>query len=140
MSPSLPRLGRTFFAWASALTVAACGLSARDGSPSRIMAALPEWESVGLSFVGPAGLWLALGEAALVLGAWSLARGRGALARLGGWVLVAWAALWYANGLRWLVAAPDGMSLAIFAALLVALLACLLATRAPRRALLDESA
>ena len=114
------------------MTVAGCGLSALGGAETRLMAAAPEMESFGLTYVGRNGAAVAFAEAALVFTAWWLARGSGVLARIGGWTLVAWAALWSANGLRWLLAAPDGMSLGICAGLLAALLCTLLATRPPR--------
>jgi len=137
MLRSLPRLVRTLFAWSSAALVAACGVAAWRGTAVRVMAALPEMDSFGLSYLGRRGALLAWSEALLVLLAWRLARGQGALARAAGWLLVGWAALWTVNGLRWLVAAPDGMSLGIFAGLVVALLCTVLATRPPRVPLAD---
>lgn len=131
MLRSLPRLGRTLFAWSSAVTVAACGAAAWKGGSVRVMAALPEMASVGLTYAGRRGALLAFLEAALVLIAWRISRGTRMRARLGGWLLLAWAALWTFNGLRWLVAAPDAISLGILGGLIMALLCTLLATRPP---------
>lgn len=135
---SLSSLGRTFFAWSSAITVAACGLVAFRGSSARIMSAGPAFESAGLTYAGTAGALLAALEAVLVLGAWWLARRSGVLARLSGWLLVAWATLWCVNALRWFRAAPDGMSLGIFAGLCAALLCALPSTRSPGPRLVRE--
>jgi hypothetical protein len=139
MLASLARGMRTFFAWSSALAVAGCGVSAWRGE-ARIMAAEPAMESFLLSYRGEAGALLAFTEALLALLAWSLARRGRVLARLGGGWLVAWAGLWTVNALRWLRAAPDGLSLAISAGLILALACALAALRAPRLALADASA
>lgn len=136
----LLRLLRVLFVTSSTLTVLACGVAAARGHEARLMAAGPEWESFGLTYVGPAGARLAFVEVALVLAAWFLARKRGPVARLGGLLLVAWACLWCANAVGWTKAAPDGMSEGILAGLVLALLACLWTTRAPRLPLGDEAA
>ncbi|MBM3978310.1 MAG: hypothetical protein FJ299_15155 [Planctomycetes bacterium] len=137
MLQSLPRFVRALFAWSSAAVVAACGVAAWRGTEVRVMAALPEMDSVGLTYLERRGALLAWGEAVLVLLAWRLARAQGALARAAGWFLVVWAMLWTLNGLRWLIAAPDAMSFGILAGLVVALLGTVLATRPPRVPLAD---
>jgi len=117
----LARLGSTFFAWGSALAVAACGALACGGLRVEIMAA-PGVESFGLVYSGVAGALLAFAEAAFVVLAWRAARRPGTLGRgLGRAVLVAWALLWSVNALRWSALEPEPGRIAVVVVVLVGL-------------------
>jgi len=119
---SFARLGLTFFAWASALTVAACGAMAWSGAEVAIMAAEPRMHSFGLLYPRHGGAPLAFAEAALVLAAWWASRAQSALARrLGAGALLGWALLWCVNALRWSQADTEPVTFTIVGALALSL-------------------
>jgi hypothetical protein len=131
---SYARLGLTFFAWSSALTVAACGALAWSGSEVAIMAAEPRMHSIGLLYARRSGAALAFAEAALVLGAWWASRSRSALARrLGAGALLAWVLLWCVNALRWSQADAEPVSYTIVGALALSLACAALTARTELR-------
>ena len=131
---NLARLGLTFFAWSSALTVAACGALAWSGSQVAILAAEPRMHSFGLIYAGRSGASLAFLEAALVLWAWRATRGSGRLARrIGAGALLAWALLWCVNALRWSQAEAEPLTFVLVAALVSSLACAMLTARTALR-------